>query len=213
MAQRARRQRARRRRDTRRAAWIAGTVALVALSFVVPRLLHANAVPTPRGLPAGVAIGTGLPAGTRVPAFSAHNLLTGSVISSNSVFDHKTLLFFSEGVSCQACLEQIHSIQQVGDQLARRGIQLISITPDPVGVLRQAASDYGITTPLISDTSLKMSTAFNTLGLGMHATTPGHAFVLIYRGRVLWYRDYWITNQEMYVNSSTLLSQIPKATA
>lgn len=181
---------------------------VLALSFVVPRWLTASA-PTPTDLPAGVAVGAGLPAGTRVPAFAARDLMTDRPITSRTVYDHPTLLFFSEGVSCQACLEQIQRIQGVGSALSRRGIQLISITPDPVGVLRQAASQYGITTPLIADTSLTMSRAFNTLGLGMHADTPGHAFVLIDRGRVLWYRDYWVTNQVMYVPPRTLLAQMP----
>ena len=55
-----------------------------------------------------------------------------------------------------------------------------------------------------------MSEAFNTLGLGMHANTPGHAFALIDRGKVLWYRDYWLAPyRTMYVAPEKLLRDIP----
>jgi peroxiredoxin len=136
--------------------------------------------------------------------------LSGKVISSSSVYDHKTLLFFSEGVSCQACLQQIQGLQQVGSELAKAGIELVSITPDPPSALRQAIAAYGITTPVISDAGLSISQAFNTLGQGMHANTPGHAFALIYRGKVLWYHDYWISDGTMYVQPAALLAALPR---
>jgi hypothetical protein len=45
-------------------------------------------------------------------------------------------------------------------------------------------------------------------GLG----SGGHAFALIYHGKVLWYRDYWLPPyQTMYVQPSTLLADIPSA--
>jgi hypothetical protein len=55
-----------------------------------------------------------------------------------------------------------------------------------------------------------MSAAFNTLGRGMHADTPGHGFALIYHGKLLWYRDCWLPPyQTMYVQPSTLVNDIP----
>ena len=187
---------------------MAGVVAVVALSFVLPGLFRSK---TPSAAPAGVAAGAGLPAGTPVPTFSGVDLLSGRAVTAASIYDRKTLLFFSEGVTCQACLEQVQGIQSVGSEMARRGIQLVSITPDPPNLLREAASAYQITTPIISDTSLAMSRAFNTLGQGMHSDTPGHAFVLVYQGKVLWYRDYWITGGTMYVPAAQLLADMPSA--
>jgi peroxiredoxin len=186
-------------------------VGVVASSFVLPGVLGSKPSSSFRATAAGVAQGAGLPAGGAVPTFADTDLLTGKVISSASVYDHKTLLFFSEGVSCQACLEQIQGLQQVGSEMARDGIELVSITPDPPGTLRQAIAAYSITTPVISDTDLSMSQAFNTLGQGMHAETPGHAFALVYHGKVLWYHDYWISNNTMYVQPSTLLAAFAKA--
>ena len=198
--------------------WKGGSIALVvvavvAASFVVPGLgggkkttagVHNHA-----GMLAGDT-GTGLKRGSTVPSFSESNLLTGRTISSKSVYGHKTLLFFSEGVMCQACFQQIQGLQQFGSALQKRGIQLVSITPDTPSDLEQAAQQYGITTPLISDENRDMSTAFNTLGRGMHSDTPGHAFALIDRGKVLWYRDYWLAPyREMYVQPKKLLADIP----
>lgn len=190
-----------------------GVVAVIALSFVLPGVLKTSSTSEAAHAKAmGVATGAGLPAGSAVPSFSATDLLSGRPITSKSLYAHKTLLFFSEGVMCQACFEQIQGIQQVGNQLAKRGIQLVSITPDSTGELQQAAQQYGITTPLISDTSRAVSEAFNTLGMGMHADTPGHAFALIYHGKVLWYRDYYqAPYRTMYVQPNKLLADIPRA--
>ena len=190
--------------------WTAlGVIVLLVASFVLPGVFKGASRFRSPGVPAGVALGAGLPVGATVPNFTGVNLINGQTISSSQIYDQRTLLFFSEGVSCQACLEQIQGLQQVGAELTKRGIHLMSFTPDPPTILKQAAADYKITTPLISDPNDVVSSAFNTLGQGMHANTPGHAFILVYRGKVLWYRDYWITNQEMYVAPSALLRAIP----
>ena len=191
-----------------------GVVVLVMLSFVLPGVLGSNksASEQAHAKAMGVAVGAGVAAGSAVPSFSGTNLLDGQTISNSSVYNKKTLLFFSEGVMCQACFEQIQGLQQVGDQLAKRGIQLVSITPDSKNELEQAANAYGIDTPLISDSSRAISSAFNTLGEGMHADTPGHAFALIYQGKVLWYRDYYLAPYgTMYVPPNKLLADIAMA--
>lgn len=184
-------------------------IAVVAASFALPKLLR-NDPPGYAGTAAGIEQGTGLPAGSTVPTFSGKDVITGRSITSQSVYGHKTLLFFSEGVMCQACFQQIQGLEQVGNELEKRGIQLVSITNDPPSVLKQAIAGYGIKTPMISDENRDMSRAFNTLGKGMHADTPGHAFVLIDRGKVLWQRDYWLPpHQTMYVPPKQLLRDIP----
>ena len=190
-----------------------GVLVVVALSFAIPSLTgSSNTSEAAHAKQMGIGVGQGVTAGSAVPSFSGKDVRTGQTISSKSVYDQKTLLFFSEGVMCQACFEQIQGLQQIGDQLAKRGIQLVSLTPDSPGDLQQAAAQYGISTPLISDSSRSISTAFNTLGMGMHANTPGHAFALIYRGKVLWYRDYYQPpDSTMYVQPSKLLAAIPRA--
>jgi peroxiredoxin len=190
-----------------------GILVVLALSFVIPSLTgSSNVSEAAHAKQMGVGVGEGVTAGSAVPSFTGRDVISGRTISSKSVYGQKTLLFFSEGVMCQACLEQISGIQQMGAALARRGIHLVSLTPDSVGELQHAAADYGISTPLIADSNRSISTAFNTLGLGMHSNTPGHAFALIYRGKVLWYRDYYRPPYStMYVRPSKLLAAIPRA--
>ena len=191
-----------------------GLVAVLSLSFILPDELSKK-TPSPgaeHAMALGAKQGAGLPTGSAVPSFSARDLVSGKAITSKSVYGHKTLLFFSEGVMCQACLEQIRGLEKVGSDLKQRGIQLVSITPDGPNELRQAVGAYGITTPVISDSDRHLSQAFNTLGQGMHGDTPGHAFALIDKGKVLWYRDYYLPPyRTMYVQPRKLLADIPQA--
>ena len=191
-----------------------GIVAVIVGSFVIPKLLQSNtpSAGAAHAMAMGAKQGAGLPAGSPVPSFSGRDLISGRTITSRSVYAHKTLLFFSEGVMCQACFQQIQGLERFGSALKQRAIQLVSITPDSPDSLRQAISQYGIRTPMISDESRSMSEAFNTLGQGMHGDTPGHAFALIDKGRVLWYRDYWLSPyRTMYVDPKKLLADIPSA--
>ena len=186
-------------------------VVVISGSFVLPDVLGTTpAADSHAGLAMGVEHGAGLPAGSPVPSFSERDVETGTAITSRSVYEKTTLLFFSEGVMCQACFEQIKGVEKFGAELDKRGIQLVSITPDSPGDLRQAVSQYGITTPMIADDDRDMSAAFNTLGQGMHGDTPGHAFALVSHGKVLWYRDYWLApTRSMYVEPKQLLADIP----
>src|SRR6266516_5704328 len=97
-------------------------VAIVAGSFVLPGLFSKStpSAGATHAMAMGAKQGEGLPAGARVPAFRERDLLSGKTISAQNVYAHKTLLFFSEGVMCQACFEQIQGLQQVGAQLAKR---------------------------------------------------------------------------------------------
>ena len=192
----------------------ASVIAVVAASFVLPDAFSkkGSSPGAVHAISLGVDQGAGLPVGSSVPAFSERNVETGQPISSKSVYGKKTLLFFSEGVMCQACFEQIKGLERFGAVLHTRGIQLISITPDRPGDLKQAISQYRITTPMISDDDGTMSEAFNTLGQGMHGNTPGHAFALVDTGKVLWYRDYWLPPaRSMYVEPAKLLADIPSS--
>jgi peroxiredoxin len=206
-----------RRRQTQRQFWTswqggliaAAVVALLAASFVVPKLTsHKQTSGALHGSMTGTGDG---PAIGSAPRFDGRNVVTGRTISSQTLRGQKTLLFFSEGVMCQACLQQIRDIDQIGNEMARRHIKLVSITPDTPAELRQAIGQYEITSPMIADEQRDVSEAFNTLGKGMHADTPGHAFVLIDgRGKVVWQRDYYQQPyRTMYVEPAKLLDDIP----
>lgn len=189
---------------------VAGLAALLAASFVLPGRLGNSKTATEGSHMAG----DGPDVGARV-TFSEQDAVTGAEISSRTMRGSRTLLFFSEGVMCQACFEQIRDIEKIGAQLERRGIRLVSITPDSSRTLREAIDAYDITSPMISDEDRSMSSAFDTLGKGMHSDMPGHAFVLLDKqGRVTWQRDYWLPPYEtMYVEPAALLDDLPEAGA
>lgn len=192
---------------------VLAALAVVGASFVTPQLVNREAPQAAAPAHAmGADEGTGLPAGTPVPVFRERDVVTGRAITSESIVRRKTLLFFSEGVMCQACFEQIKGLEGMGDVLERRGIQLVSITPDSASDLEQAIGQYEITTPMIADDDRDMSKAFNTLGQGMHGDTPGHAFVLVESGKVVWQRDYWLAPyRTMYVEPKQVLDDLPGA--
>lgn len=192
-----------------------GVIAVVGGSFVLPDAFDKRSTPAASQGHAGMAAssdGDGLEPGSPVPAFAERDVETGQAITSKSLEGKKTLLFFSEGVMCQACFEQIKGLEQMSAELDQRGIELVSITPDSPADLKQAIGQYGIETPMIADDDRDMSAAFDTLGRGMHADTPGHAFALIEKGKVLWYRDYWLPpDQSMYVEPAKVLADLPAA--
>ena len=196
---------------------VLAVVGVIGASFVIPKLGARTDTQTTaaRGHSmSGMTLGTGEgPAIGSAPQFTERNVLTGQAISSSSLQGQETLLFFSEGVMCQACLQQIKDIDDVGSQMQKRHIKLVSITPDSPAELKQAIGQFGITSPMISDEDRSMSSAFNTLGKGMHPDMPGHAFVLIDgKGKVLWQRDYYLPPyRTMWVPPSQLLQDLPLA--
>jgi peroxiredoxin len=210
-----------RREEPKHIPWKAAVIALaiaalVGASFVVPGIFEdepgtSSAASRASGHGMATMAGDGPDVGSRI-TFAERDVIDGREISTRTTRGKKTLLFFSEGVMCQACFEQIRDIETVGVELEKQGIGLVSITSDSDDVLRQAIDQYGIRTPMIADDDRDMSAAFDTLGRGMHADTPGHAFVLLDEiGKVVWQRDYWLEPyRTMYVEPEKLLADLPR---
>ncbi len=145
--------------------------------------------------------------GGQAPSFSERNVMSGEPITSAGLRGKDVLLFFSEGVMCEACFEQIQSLEGRASELRQRGLTLINITTDPASELQQAVQQYGIKTPMISDESRAMSDAYGATGQGMHPNTDGHTFVLIdARGKIRWRKDY----TTMFVKPDQLFGEIPR---
>jgi peroxiredoxin len=192
----------------------ASVLVLIGASFVVPGLFAGDPQTTAGQSVHQTGSGDGPDIGSRI-SFDERDVIDGRAISSQSLRGKKTLLFFSEGIMCQACFEQIRDIESVGGKLESRGIALVSITPDSEKILRRAIDDYGISTPMVADEDGDMSAAFDTLGQGMHPDTPGHAFVLLDEtGKVVWQRDYWLEPyRTMYIEPARLLADLPTASS
>lgn len=183
-----------------------GAVGLIAVALATFAIVGGggNGNATPDNMSASSGTGPGV--GSMAPNFSLTNVVSGKQVTRTSLDGRKTLLFFSEGVGCQACMVQAADLQK-DTTLANAGIQLVSITTDPPSALWQAAAQYGIRTPMLADPTTKMSAAYGMLAHGgmQHAGEDGHAFMLLSAdGKVLWHQAY----QEMYVKPSQLLSDM-----
>jgi peroxiredoxin len=151
----------------------------------------------------------GLAPGETAPSFHVRDVVSGREVTLGTLSGHKTLLFFSEGASCQACLVQAADLQS-SPALRGAGIQLVSITTDPASVLGEVAAQYRLRTPLLADSDSRMSRAYGMLGRGgmEHPEQDGHAFVLLDgHGKVLWQQAY----PEMYVAPQQLVSNMGAA--
>lgn len=174
--------------------------------IVVVGLAAATAfVVVPRG-----SSGGGTPEGASTsgpaPSFAELDVVSGQPVTSAKLRGRNVLLFFSEGVMCQACFQEIQALQANANEMKKRRLLLVNITTDTPDVLREAARAYGITTPLISDDNKDMSRIYDVLGQGMHPDTAGHTFVLVdRRGNIRWRRDY----TTMYVGPSKLFAELP----
>lgn len=150
--------------------------------------------------------------GATAPSVVGRDVVSGREISSSDLAGQNVLYYLSEGVMCQACLVQIQALQQHVAHLKRDRLTLVSVTNDDASTLGQAARDYGITTPLIADVDRTITKSFGVLGgipfgVGMHADTANHTFVLVDKtGKVRFIKDY----PKMWADVNTLLEQLPK---
>ncbi len=149
--------------------------------------------------------------GDQAPNFSLTDVLSRKQVTLHSLAGHKTLLFFSEGAGCDACMIQMANLQN-STALRNAGIKLVSVAVYPANPFAPVIRQYGIHTPVLTDPTGRMSTAYGMIvpvaGLmlahgGMQAPAEdGHAFmVLSPSGRVLFHRAY----AAMYVPLSQLL--------
>ncbi len=93
-------------------------------------------------------------------------------------------------------------------------IQLISIAADPVDVLRSAAAEYGVATPLLSDGDKAVSNRYGVMKWATKGGEPSHTFVLIGKdGKIAWVQDYGAAENggRMYVPLEELLPEIERA--
>jgi peroxiredoxin len=189
-----------RRHRLMRHAGIAMVVGIAAVLIVLAVALNGNSSTATAGTTAGPTVGK------QAPAFALTDVVAGKQVSPGSLRGHKTLIFFSEGVSCQACMVQIGDLQKCA-QFRSSGVRLVSVTTDQPSDLKAAAQQYGITTALLADPTTNMSGAYGMLGHGgmQHPTQDGHAFMLLSAdGKVLWHHAY----QDMYVSPGQLMGDI-----
>jgi peroxiredoxin Q/BCP len=122
------------------------------------------------------------------------------------------LLYFQEGVTCQPCWDQLKDIEKSFSQFRAAGIDtLVTITVDPVDLLKQKASEEHLFMPVTSDASLAVSRAYTANSYGMMGQSrDGHTFIVVGPdGRIEWRADYGgAPNYTMFVPVPNLLADL-----
>jgi len=138
------------------------------------------------------------------PPFRLASTAGGSV-SLSEYAGKNVLLYFSEGVGCDACFYQMVDLEQNAKKLSGAGITVLPIVMNPVDQTLGEVQRFGLMTPFLIDSDGAVSNAYDTLGTGMHANLPGHAFVFIDgSGSLRWEKEY----PSMYVSSGDLLNAL-----
>lgn len=123
-----------------------------------------------------------------------------------------TLLYFQEGIGCQPCWDQIKDLERDSGQLKALGIdEMVSITGNDLGQLRQKVADEGIKTPLLADPDLRVSEAYSANQYGMMGTSAdGHSFLVVAPdGRIIQRADYGgAPKYTMYVPVKNLIADL-----
>ena len=108
-------------------------------------------------------------------------------------------------------MQQVVDLQE-SKEFNSLGIQLLSISPDPVDLWESEAKKYDITLPVLSDPGNEVADSYGVMQWAVGAE-PGHSFVLVDGpGKVAWVRDYGAPENGglMYVEPSHLVAQLER---
>jgi len=129
----------------------------------------------------------------------------GGTVSLSDHRGHDVLLYFNEGVGCDACFYQTIELERNGAALADAGLALLPIVMNPLADTARELARFGIRTPYLVDADGSVTRAYDMLGKGMHEHLPGHGFVLIDgTGQVRWKMEY----PSMFVSADELLAAV-----
>ncbi|MDJ0325179.1 peroxiredoxin family protein [Cryobacterium sp. PH31-AA6] len=184
---------------SRRPSWFGWITGLLIFGIVLVGLYSVFATANPATTAAASggtsrsAYDVGTPGiGQVAPGFTLDDNAGGQV-SLADYSGESVLLFFQEGLACEACWSQITSLEAEAARLKDAGIDaIVSITHDPAQQTARKTSDMGLTTPVLSDPDLAASKKYRTNEFGMMGTsTNGHSFILVGPdGTITWRADY-----------------------
>jgi peroxiredoxin len=132
----------------------------------------------------------------------------GNMVSLTDHRGHDVLLYFNEGVGCDACFYQQARIEQEQQRFTDAGLTIVPIVVNPVADVRRELERFNLTTPFLIDPDRSVSAAYETIGRGHHADLPGHSFVLVDRdGNMRWRMD----EPSMFVEPARLVDGATRA--
>lgn len=130
----------------------------------------------------------------------------GSQVSLADFEGRSVLLYFNEGVGCDACFYQMTSLEQDVGVLEEAGItKVIPIAVNPMPDVRETVERFDLKTPWLVDADMSVSDAYGMIGTGMHADLPGHGFVLVDgSGNIKWTMAY----PSMYASAQQIVADM-----
>lgn len=138
------------------------------------------------------------------PAFTVTNT-AGETVSLADIKGRPMLLYFNEGVGCDACFYQQVDIEKHAAQLDALGVTVLPVVMNPADEVKPELARFKLTTPYLIDRDGSVSAAYGVLGKGMHGGLPGHGFVLIDgNGVIRWQGEY----PTMFLSASELIDNI-----
>jgi peroxiredoxin len=145
---------------------------------------------------------------TPAPTFSLTST-AGDTVDLASMRGKNVILYFSEGAGCQSCLLQMAQIEKDQAQFAAANITVLPIVMNTKEQITADMAANNVSTPFLLDDGT-VSTAYATIGRGMHAGLPGHSFVVIdSEGMQRWYGEYpsmWLEPTDLLAKAKAALS-------
>ena len=124
------------------------------------------------------------------------------------------LMYFQEGIMCQPCWDQLKDIENNFSKFRAVGIDtLVSITTDPIDLLKEKVANERLLMPIGSDPDLAVSRAYTANSYGMMGQDrDGHTFIVVGPdGRIRWRADYGgAPKYTMYVPIPDLLADMSR---
>lgn len=150
--------------------------------------------------------------GETAPSFALPSTNGGTFDIAAYRGKEQVLLYFQEGLMCQPCWDQIVAIEREIGKFKALGIdRIVSITGDPLDLIRQKVADEGIEAPVLSDQDYAASDSYDARAFGMMGgQMAGHSFVLVGEdGRIRWRADYGgEPNYTMFVPTDVLVEDL-----
>lgn len=157
--------------------------------------------------------------GMMAPDFSLPATDGSTVTLSGFRGKQNVLLYFSEGLTCDPCMQQMPELDKHMPAFAKLNVKVLYITMDSVSDSREAMSRYGIKTPILSYLNAHTERDYNltpySMGMGRRA---GHTFILVDKtGKILWRKEYWpgvgmdVPGGTMFVKGQEIVNQVTKA--
>jgi peroxiredoxin len=126
-------------------------------------------------------------------------LSEGGEVSLSDYAGGPVILYFNEGAGCDSCLMQMAEIEK-NPGFAEAGIEVLPIVMNSAEHINADRERLNVQAPFALDDGT-VSSAYGTLGNGMHEGLPGHGFVLIDADGVQrWYGNYpsmWLDPAEL----------------